>query len=316
MGCISPTVVRKGSAAFLAPCGRCSQCVASKVSAYTFFIQKELQSPLYRASGSSFVCLTYSNKTLPVSSAGYMTLVKDDLQRFFKRFRISLQRAGYDVPIKHLSCGEYGETDGRPHYHSCVLGISPALCEQYVRKSWTNGYGGLIDVKPLSLGAVGYVCKYLSKSHPYGKVLEEYQRREAIPPFVLTSKGLGVDWIRRNLQTIINNKFCYKDVQSGEMRLFPHKIRDYVEALTGVDPRPYVNEYIKTIDYTGFQTLDDFNSFRDYHHAREEYLKSVQSGKPAYQLSHCRLPPLMRSKTSTDYHSLVDEIIYPDKVPF
>lgn len=192
MGCISPTVVRKGSAAFLAPCGRCSQCVASRVSAYTFLIQRELQSPLYRSSGSSFVCLTYSNKTLPISSAGYSTLVKDDLQRFFKRLRINLQRDGYSVPLKHISCGEYGD-NGRPHYHACILGISPALCDSYVRRSWSNGYGGLIDVKPLALSGVGYVCKYISKSHPYGSVLDEYNRRGAIPPFILMSKGLGVD---------------------------------------------------------------------------------------------------------------------------
>lgn len=294
MGCISPSVVHKGSSAFLSPCGKCSQCIASKVSSYTFLFQKEMIKPIYRASGSSFITLTYSNKTLPISPAGALTLKKSDLQRFFKRLRINLVRAGYNVPLKYISAGEYGSDSAlpRPHYHICLLGASPAVAEPATRAAWSNGYGGLIDVKPLQLSGVGYVCKYLSKSRPFGSVLAQYQALQAQPPFVLTSKGLGVDWINNHTQDIINNGFCYRS-SSGERRLFPRKIRDYVESLTGVDPRPYVNEYMQSIDTHGM-TLDDFNSFRDYYHARDEYLKNVRAGRPAYQLTRCRLPPLLR----------------------
>ena len=305
MGCISPTVVHKGPSAFLSPCRYCVQCIASRVSAYTFLIQKELSSPLYRASGSSFVTLTYSNKTLPISPVGCVTLVKDDLQRFFKRLRINLVRAGYDVPLRYIANGEYGDDNGRPHYHACILGISPALAEPMIRSSWSQGYGGLIDVQPLKLSGVGYCCKYLSKSHPFGKVLDEYNRRQAIPPFVLMSKGLGTQWIINHTAEIIKNDFCYSDLMTGERRLFPKKIRDYVEALTGVDPRPVVERYIHSIDTHGM-TLDDYNSFRDYNNARNSYIRSLQSGKPAYQLSHCRLPPLLRSCYDTDYKKLIE----------
>lgn len=294
MGCISPSVVNKGSSAFLSPCGKCSQCIASKVSAYTFLFQKEMLKPIYKASGSSFITLTYSNQTLPISSAGALTLCKSDLQRFFKRLRINFFRSGYDVPLKYIAAGEYGSSSvlPRPHYHICLLGAAPAVAESATRSAWSNGYGGLIDVKPLRLSGVGYVCKYLSKSHPFGSVLEQYQKLAAEPPFVLMSKGLGVDWINNHVQKIIHDKFCYRS-NIGDMRLFPKKIRDYVEALTGVDPRPYVDQYMKNIDTHGM-TLDDYNSFRDYYYAREDYLKNIRAGRPAYQLTRCRLPPLLR----------------------
>lgn len=294
MGCISPSVVHRGSHAFLSPCGKCSQCVASKVSAYTFLVDKEMQSPLYRNSGSSFVDLTYDNNHLPISSAGSMTLVKSDLQKFFKRLRINFVRAGYDIPLKYVSCGEYGTDFGRPHYHIALLGVARALAEPLCRQSWSNGYGGFVQCGVLELSGVSYVLKYLSKAHPFGSVLEEYNARQALPPFVLVSKGLGLNWVRNHINDIVNDGFCYRDPKSGEKRLFPRRIREYVEAYTGVDPRPYVDNYMKSIDTHGM-TLDDYNSFRDYNNARNAYLKSIKNGKPEYILSHCRLPPRMRS---------------------
>lgn len=295
MGCISPTVVHKGSSAFLSPCGHCSQCIASQVSAYTFLFGKEMCRPIYKASGSSFVTLTYSNKTLPISPSGALTLSVDDLQRFYKRLRINLQRAGYTVPLKHISAGEYGTDSAlpRPHYHCCILGVSPSVAEPAIRRAWSQGYGGLIDVKPLLLSGVGYVCKYLSKSHPFGRVKAEYEARQAQPPFVLQSKQIGVDWIATHLDDIVSSKFTYFDLVSREQKLYPRKVREYVEALTGVDPRPYVDEYMQSIDTHGM-TLDDYNSFRDYYHARKSYLQNIKAGKPDYILSNCRLPPLLR----------------------
>lgn len=305
MSCISPTVVHRGTSAFLAPCGHCSQCIASRVSEYTFLFRKEWLKPYYARSGASFLCLTYDNSTVPVSPAGYMTTKIDDLQRFFKRFRFNLRDMGYDIPVKYIACTEYGE-NGRPHMHASILGVAPALCTAVARKSWTERrYGGLIDVKPLQIGGVSYCLKYLSKQKPLGKIKEQYEIRECETPRVLMSKGLGVEWIRNHYQEIIRNNFTF--VQNGERHLYSRKVRDYVEALSGVDPRPYVSDYMSKIDTHGM-TLDDFNSIKDYYHARDEYLKSIQNGTPSFILSRCRLPPLMRSRANTDYKSIIDII--------
>lgn len=306
MSCISPTVVRRGSSAFLAPCGKCSQCIASKVSEYTFLYQKEWLKPVYASSGASFLCLTYDDSNVPVSPKGYMSTKIDDLQRFFKRFRINLSRIGYDIPIKYISCTEYGGDNGRPHCHASILGVPPVLCADIARKSWTDKhYGGLIDVKPLNIGGVSYCLKYLSKQKPLGKIKEEYEKRECETPRVLISKGLGVDWIRNHCKEIVDNKFTF--LQNGVTHLYSRKVRDYVEAYTGVDPRPYVNDYMSKIDTHGMP-LDDFNSIRDYYHARDEYFKNIQNGQSSFQLINCRLPPRMRSIGSQNINDLINAI--------
>lgn len=302
MGCLSPTIVFKSPYAFKAPCRYCPQCIASRVSAYTFKVEMARKSPISVKYGDCFVTLTYNDRNLPLSDSGYCTLVKDDLQRFFKRLRISLQRAGYMVPLKYVSCGEYGDK-GRCHYHVCLLGVSASVVKPFLRSAWSDKkYGGLVDVRPLDSGAIGYVCKYLGKSHPYGVVLDEYNARGAIPPFVLSSKGLSKEWIFNHAKAIVQAKYLYRD-SKGNMRLYPKDVRDYVHSITGVDPRPYVQSYLKTIDTKGM-TFDEFQCFNDYNNYRENYIKGIKSGKAQYKLSHCRMPARYRVSNNTDYVSL------------
>lgn len=307
MSCISPSVVHRGASAFLSPCRCCSQCVASRIAEFTFLYRKEWLKPYYARSGGSFLCLTYDNSTLPISSRGYVTTKVDDLQRFLKRFRINLVRSGYQIPIKYVACTEYGGDNGRPHMHISMLGVPPVLCADIARMSWTEKhYGGLIDVDPLEIAGVSYCLKYLSKQHPLGKIKQEYIDRDCETPRVLVSKGLGVDWIFNHSADIVRNKFIFID-ENGEKHLYSKKVRSYVEAITGVDPRPYVNDYMKKIDTHGMP-LDDFNSIKDYNHYRTEYLKSIQKGNSAWRFPALRLPPIMRSKHNTDYRSIIDII--------
>lgn len=303
MSCISPKVVHKGCYSFLSPCGHCSQCIASKVSALSFLVNKDVERVRRSGSGSSFVTLTYNNASIPVSPLGYPTLRKKDSQDFMKRFRIILQRSGFSDPVSFVSCGEYGSDTARPHMHYAIIGCPAPLCESVARKAWQKSRNGLIDVLPMTSGATGYICKYLSKCNPLPDVRKVYEERQIETPFVLHSQRIGYKWIENHCNEIIKDEFCYFDVQSGEKRLFPRAVRQYVESLTGVDPRPFVRDYMASIDTHGMP-LDDYNSIRDYFHAREAYLKNIRAGKADYILQHCRLPPLMRSKHNSDYSAL------------
>jgi hypothetical protein len=60
-------------------------------------------------SESCFLTLTYDNEHLP--EAG--TLVKRDFQLFMKRMRKQRPQG-----LRFFMCGEYGELNGRPHYHA------------------------------------------------------------------------------------------------------------------------------------------------------------------------------------------------------
>lgn len=298
MSCISPKIVHKGSSAFLSPCGHCSQCIASKVSALSFLVNKDVERVRRAGSGSSFITLTYNNNSIPLSDKGYPTLRKKDCQNFMKRFRIILQRSGYNFPVSFLACGEYGSDTARPHLHLAIIGCPVALCESVTRKAWQKSRDGLIDVLPMTSGATGYICKYLSKCNPLPDVRKIYDDRGVEPPFVVHSQRLGFNWIENHVNDIIRDKFQYIDVQSGEKRLFPRAVRQYVESLTGVDPRPYVRDYMASINTHGMP-IDDYNSIRDYLHARASYLKNIRAGKADYILQYCRLPPLMRSRGSS-----------------
>lgn len=305
MSCISPSVVRKGSSAFLSPCRKCTQCIASRIAEYTFLFRKEWLRPYFARSGGSFLCLTYDNSTLPVSAKGYMTTKLDDLQRFLKRFRVNLVRMGYEIPVKYVACTEYGGDNGRPHMHICLLGVPPVLCADVSRKSWTEKhYGGMIDVKPLDIAGVSYCLKYLSKQSPVAKLKQQYLDRDCETPRVLVSKGLGVEWINNHCQEIVNSGFVFRE--NGEKHLYSKKVRSYVEALTGVDPRPFVQDYMSKIDTHGM-SLDDFNSFKDYNHYQTEFIKSVQNGTPFWRFPSVRLPPLLRRVSNCDYKALAFE---------
>lgn len=306
MSCISPTIVRIAHGAMLAPCGRCSQCIQSKVSALTFLAQQEVYQARRDNTGSSFVTLTYSNRSLPISDRGQPTLRRRDIQLFCKRLRQHLVERGYKQPLKILYCGEYGDL-GRPHYHLAIIGCPTSLTDAAVRKSWEHGKYGLVDVKPMTDGAVGYICKYMSKTHPRKDVLEVYEANGCEPPFIQHSQKLGYNWIRAHAAEIIQSGYTYLDVRSGDKRLYPRYVRKLVESLTGDDSRPAVKRYMESIPTYGL-SLDDCNTVRDYLHARASYLRNIKSGKADYILHNVRLPPNMRGNHDTDYISAAASI--------
>jgi len=66
---------------------------------------------------ASFVTLTYSNDHLPSDGS----LVPSHLQSFHKRLHNRLLDAR-GVGIRYFACGEYGDLNKRPHYHSLLFG--------------------------------------------------------------------------------------------------------------------------------------------------------------------------------------------------
>ena len=60
------------------------------------------------------------HKTFPDGSLDHRPF-----QLFMKRLRITLERQGFKGKIKYLMCGEYGDNNGRPHYHAIIFGWKP-----------------------------------------------------------------------------------------------------------------------------------------------------------------------------------------------
>lgn len=110
-----------------------------------------------------FLTITYNDENLP--SNGY--LVKEDMQKFFKRLR----RKGFK--FRYLYCGEYGDKNQRPHYHAIIFGLDMPdkqihkhsrghhlYISEILHQTWGKGYVYIGDV---SYQSACYVARYALK---------------------------------------------------------------------------------------------------------------------------------------------------------
>lgn len=174
----------------LVPCGKCHNCKRRLASSWSLRVVEESKS----AHTAVFLTLTYNNEHLPISKLGFRTLVKKDLQDFFKRLR---KAHGADhKTLRYFAVGEYGSTTKRPHYHIILFNANYLL----VQSAWSlNGkelgfvhYG--FDVHE---EAAGYTVKYISKTCYIGKNQQVDDRQ---PNFRLMSKGIGKNYITEDIK--------------------------------------------------------------------------------------------------------------------
>lgn len=104
-----------------------------------------------------FFTLTYDDENLPVCELPD----KEEIQRFFKRFRRRLDYRGINTPFRYYLVSEYGDDFGRLHYHGLLFGI-PFSLEIFdcFLDSWKHGR---VDYKAGVPKDINYVTKYLHK---------------------------------------------------------------------------------------------------------------------------------------------------------
>ncbi len=173
------------------PCGKCVYCKRRRVNSWVFRLLQEDKVSL----SSYFVTLTYDRYTLPKSKKNRSTLVKKDLQKFFRKLRKLQPR---DKPIKYYACGEYGTKNSRPHYHIILFNV---LDTESIYKAWTRrceirggerAYQmGKIDIGTVSGASIAYTAKYIDKK----RRIPEYKGDDRVPEFSLMSKKLGINYI-------------------------------------------------------------------------------------------------------------------------
>lgn len=187
-----------------------------------------------------FLTLTYDDEHLPVTGS----LVKDDLQKFWKRLRKDL-----DFPIRYYACGEYGDERMRPHYHAIVFGLPyNKNSRQLVKDNWTLCDPFRFDYNPakhseqgfapVSPDDIRYVCGYVQKKYNGKMARDIYGDR--IPPFSVSSRGLGLRFAQDNKERL----------EKGEITFRGHPVSV---------PRYYINKLgIKTNSNFGFQHKVDY----------------------------------------------------------
>ncbi|QCQ84634.1 replication initiator protein [Blackfly microvirus SF02] len=183
------------------PCGQCVGCRLERARQWTMRIMHEKR----LHSVSSFLTLTYDNDHLPLGG----TLVKRDLQLFFKRLR-KVTGDG----LRFFACGEYGDFNLRPHYHALLLnfdfmdklriGENARGDVLYTSKKcselWPQGHNWIGTV---TVDSAAYVARYVMKKMTGDKAQEYYTEYdsdgrcyERLPEFTVMSRrpGIGTGW--------------------------------------------------------------------------------------------------------------------------
>lgn len=227
------------------PCGQCFGCRLERSRQWAVRCLHEAS----QHEKNSFLTLTYSDKFLPENG----TLVLDDWQRFAKRARKEMG------PFRFFHCGEYGDENGRPHYHALIFGHD----FRGDRQSWDGKNGNeywrsptLEKLWPLGQSVIGkvtlqsaaYVARYVMKKKT-GKLAENHYERvntatgEVIqlkPEYITMSRGgrgggggIGKGWIEKFASDIYPADFVVVDgVKSRPPKFYDnHWAENHEEAM-------------------------------------------------------------------------------------
>lgn len=226
------------------PCGKCQGCAKSKSNDWFVRMYYQYLETLNVHHGLClYVTLTYRPQSLPMYN-GVPVFNKDDIQRYIKRVRISLERFyQHEVDLKYIICSEYGEK-GRPHYHGLIYINTPVSkvdlywIRNMVRWQWYK-YNGFVSfgrktdfVKERGVvqseKALHYVSKYINKDMYFPYDDDKLFIPKDMHPFHLQSKGFGAYMIDA-LQ--LDNNFdalTYGKV-SCDNKLFEYAIPQYIK---------------------------------------------------------------------------------------
>lgn len=195
------------------PCNHCDVCKERKISS---FVQRcKFETQVYDCK-PWFVTLTYDNYHLPVHGVSV-----DEVQRYLKRLRINLFRAGFNNRIRYVLVAEYGKNTHRPHYHAIFWNIGAKSHSEYLKlvhildKSWSRGFIQHRIINPENDKAFYYTAKYLKKDCLVPK--------GSNPTFVLSSRGNGgigskfLDGIAPVMRNTLNVSFKYLNKWSNKL---------------------------------------------------------------------------------------------------
>lgn len=241
--------------AFIVPCGQCIGCRLERSRQWAIRISQE--SSLYDQ--NCFITLTYMPKCCPSS------LVLRDFQLFMKRLRKK-----YGNGIRFFHCGEYGDLNGRPHYHAALLNFdfpdkklyySSNGFNYYLSESLSNLWPfGIHLISDLTFDSAGYIARYVLKKITGDAAADAY--KDKAPPYVTMSRrpGIGTPWIEKYLDNVYNHD---RVVVKGHECLPP---RFYDEVLKANYPEWF--DYIKEQRAARFS--DDLNNTLQRLNVREE----------------------------------------------
>lgn len=212
------------------PCGQCIECRLTRSRHWSLRLEHEN----YAHKTSCFLTLTLSDENL-VWGYQVPTLYPKHVQLFWKRLRKALK-----IRISHYTVGEYGDKNGRPHYHAILFGYNFPDKTLYKRVNGYNLYTskrldkiwglGQCIIGEVTFESIAYVTRYALKKCT-GNTKGVYKALGIEPEFSHMSRNPAI------------GKRWYEKYSSD---LYPH---DRATTLHGVKlsvPRYYNNKFRKT----------------------------------------------------------------------
>jgi hypothetical protein len=221
MVCTNPITLKnpKNGKILTVPCGKCIMCRVRRTTEWA----NRLIMESYYWKDTSFYTFTYNEEHLPIvingkileqdeklhenryyyREGGFATLKPRDMQLFIKRLRKK------DLNVKYYYCGEYGDQDGRPHYHAILYGIRPYAHQMEIEEIWGKGIAqGKTFWRERAQYTAGYIQKKLyGKEGDQGYIQTVYDalgkkigqvhalNKDIIAPFSRMSKGIGLKFL-------------------------------------------------------------------------------------------------------------------------
>jgi len=149
--CISPITVQHAGERHVVPCGKCNFCLETRRNHWCFRLSQELK----KSTSAYFITLTYDEDNVPIAENGSQTLVKRDLQLFWKSLRKS-QAVITDLKLRYFIAGEYGSQTKRPHYHAIVFNLQIPVHK--LQEIWKKGF---VHCGRVTGASIRYVTKYI-----------------------------------------------------------------------------------------------------------------------------------------------------------
>lgn len=193
------------------PCGQCLGCRMEKSRQWAMRCMHEAS----LHDENSFITLTYAPENLPKNN----TLKKEHFQKFMKRLRKQNTNK-----IRYYHCGEYGETNLRPHYHAILFNKDfpdktilnnkkDLFISDELQKAWPDGFSTIGSV---TFDSAAYVSRYILKKQtgkgaqrinpktglrPYERIDIDgvLQKQQVLPEYTTMSRrpGIARDWIEK-----------------------------------------------------------------------------------------------------------------------
>ena len=197
------------------PCGQCIGCRIDRSKEWAVRCYHEAS--LHE--NNCFITLTYSDAFLPIDlSCDYSVF-----QLFMKRLRKK-----YKAGIRFFHCGEYGDDNGRPHYHALLFNHDfsdrtlwsenngkPCYRSAELEELWPYGFSTVQDV---NFAAAAYCARYIMKKVNGHAAKDHYvwtdpvtgEVHERKPEYCQMSlkPGLGLTWYKAYRDDLWPDDFC------------------------------------------------------------------------------------------------------------